>query len=93
MFISAAYGGRASDTGGVEEYFCPGNTIMANRGFILDLHFEVQKTSMNVPAFTKGGLLHYLSAMLPGTQKTSEKYRTKTSLVRVRLPRQGGWLP
>lgn len=68
MFVSAAYGGRASDkfitrTCGVEDYLCPGDTIMADRGFKLDPHLEVQGISMNVPAFTKGGLLHDLSVM------------------------------
>lgn len=57
MFISAAYGGRASDkfitrTCGVEGYLCPGDMTTADTGCKLDPHLEVQGISMNVPAFT-----------------------------------------
>ncbi|XP_049516755.1 uncharacterized protein LOC125942614 isoform X1 [Dermacentor silvarum] len=59
MFVSDVYGGRASDkyvvkTCGVEEYLLPGDEIMADRGFKLDTHLEVQGIKMNRPAFTKG---------------------------------------
>lgn len=49
---------------GVEEYLCPGDTIMADRGLKLNPHLEAQGISMKVPAFTKGGLLHDLYATL-----------------------------
>ncbi|XP_049520610.1 uncharacterized protein LOC125944297 [Dermacentor silvarum] len=59
MFVSDVYGGRASDkyivkTCGVEEYLLPGDEIMADRGFKLDPHLEVQGIKMNRPEFTKG---------------------------------------
>ena len=61
MFISPAYGGRCSDKfitqeSGFLEYLCPGDEVMADRGFtIRDLLFE-RKVNLVLPAFThKGG--------------------------------------
>ncbi|EEC19268.1 conserved hypothetical protein [Ixodes scapularis] len=59
MFVSKAYGGRASDKfitadSGVQDYFFPGDEIMADRGFSLDRDLEVLGVKLNVPAFTKG---------------------------------------
>lgn len=60
MLVSGDYGGRASDKFitrkcKMEGYLCPGDTIMADGGFKLDPHLEVQRISMNVPALTKVG--------------------------------------
>ncbi|CAN7984648.1 unnamed protein product [Ixodes hexagonus] len=59
MFVSNVYGGRASDktivrTCGVEDHLLPGDEIMADRGFTLDTHLEIQGISLNMPAFTRG---------------------------------------
>ena len=59
MFISRAYGGRASDkfivdNSGFLDYLRPNDEIMADRGFtIQDLLFP-RKVKLNIPAFTKG---------------------------------------
>ncbi|KAG0444057.1 hypothetical protein HPB47_014232, partial [Ixodes persulcatus] len=58
MFVSDAYGGRASDkyivrNSGVEDYLQKGDEIMADRGFSLEAHLEARGIKMNVPAFTK----------------------------------------
>ncbi|XP_077537592.1 uncharacterized protein LOC144149813 [Haemaphysalis longicornis] len=59
MFVSKAYGGRASDKfitrdSSVGDYLVPGDEIMADRGFILDDELQVQGIKLNTPAFTKG---------------------------------------
>lgn len=59
MYVSRAYGGRASDKHivrdcGVQEFFQRGDEIMADRGFTLDSYLEVQGVKLNMPAFTKG---------------------------------------
>lgn len=59
MYVSKVYGGRASDKFivkdcGVQEYFVPGDEIMADRGFSLDPYLAVQGIKLNVPAFTRG---------------------------------------
>ncbi|XP_070377507.1 uncharacterized protein [Dermacentor albipictus] len=59
MYISRAFGGRASDKfivrqSGVQEYLVPGDVIMADRGFTLDPYLEAQGIKLNMPAFTKG---------------------------------------
>ncbi|CAN8014435.1 unnamed protein product [Ixodes persulcatus] len=59
MFVSKAYGGRASDKiitagSGVQDYFFPDDEIMADRGFSLDRDLEVLGVKLNVHAFTKG---------------------------------------
>lgn len=64
MFVSEAYGGRASDkhivrTSGVEDHLRKGDVIMADRGFVLEAHLEAQGIKMNMPAFTRGKNIHY----------------------------------
>lgn len=59
MFVSKAYGGRASDKfitrdSSVGDYLVPGDEIMADRGFILDDELQVQGIKLNTPALTKG---------------------------------------
>lgn len=59
MFVSKAYGGRASDKfitcdSGVHDFFFPGDEIMADRGFSLDRDLEVLGVKLNMPAFTRG---------------------------------------
>ncbi|KAL1467797.1 hypothetical protein MTO96_041916 [Rhipicephalus appendiculatus] len=59
MYVSHAYGGRASDkfivrNSGVQEYLIPGDVIMADRGFSLEPYLEAQGIKLNMPAFTKG---------------------------------------
>ncbi|XP_064468482.1 uncharacterized protein LOC135379167 [Ornithodoros turicata] len=59
MFVSQAYGGRASDKfimrdSGIEEKLSRGDEVMADRGFSLSLHLQVEGVKLNVPAFTKG---------------------------------------
>lgn len=59
MYVSDVYGGRASDKYivrhcGVEDHFQRGDEIMADRGFTLDAHLELQGVKLNMPAFTKG---------------------------------------
>ncbi|CAN8017492.1 unnamed protein product, partial [Ixodes persulcatus] len=59
MFVSNVYGGRASDKTivrncGVEDHLLPGDEIMADRGFTLDTHLEIQGIGLNMPAFTRG---------------------------------------
>ncbi|XP_064468709.1 uncharacterized protein LOC135382971 [Ornithodoros turicata] len=56
MFISGAYGGRASDKFIVEDsHFCaylsPYDEIMADRGFGLTEDMKVKRVKLNVPAF------------------------------------------
>ncbi|KAG0416173.1 hypothetical protein HPB47_006658 [Ixodes persulcatus] len=62
MYVSRAYGGRASDKHivrdcGVQEFFQRGDEIMADRGFTLDSYLEVQGVKLNMPAFTKGEVI------------------------------------
>ncbi|CAN7993905.1 unnamed protein product [Ixodes pacificus] len=59
MYVSDVYGGRASDKYivrhcGVEDHLQRGDEIMADRGFTLDAHLELQGVKLNMPAFTKG---------------------------------------
>ncbi|CAC5392808.1 unnamed protein product [Mytilus coruscus] len=58
MFISKAFGGRASDKFIVEKsgfinYLLPGVEIMADRGFTIDDLFFPLRVKLNIPAFTK----------------------------------------
>lgn len=62
MFVSHAYGGRASDKHivrhcGVEDHLQRGDAIMADRGFTLDAHLELQGVKLNTPAFTRGKII------------------------------------
>ncbi|XP_064463484.1 uncharacterized protein LOC135374457 [Ornithodoros turicata] len=59
IFVSKAYGGRASDKlltkdCGICDLFMPGDEIMADRGFTLDHELQVQGIRLNTPAFTRG---------------------------------------
>lgn len=59
MFVSKAYGGRASDKlitreSGIGDYFMRGDEVMEDRGFSLDDELLVQGVRLNTPAFTKG---------------------------------------
>ncbi|XP_064476219.1 uncharacterized protein LOC135390175 [Ornithodoros turicata] len=59
MYVSKAYGGRASDKFivkdcGILEYFARNDEIMADRGFTLDPYLAAQGVKLNVPAFTRG---------------------------------------
>ena len=58
MFISKAFGGRASDKFIVEKsgfmnYLLPGDEIMADRGFTIDDLLFPLRVKLNIPAFTK----------------------------------------
>ncbi|CAC5416296.1 unnamed protein product [Mytilus coruscus] len=58
MFISKAFGGRASDKFIVEKsgfmnYLLPGDEIMADRGFTIDGLLFPLRVKLNIPAFTK----------------------------------------
>lgn len=59
MHVSNVYGGRASDEYivrhcGVEDHLQRGYKIMADHGFTLETHLELQGVKLNMPAFTKG---------------------------------------
>ncbi|XP_077508829.1 uncharacterized protein LOC144120320 [Amblyomma americanum] len=59
MFVSRAYGGRASDKFimsdcGVEDLIGPGDEVMADRGFVLSTNLDIQGVKLNVPSFTRG---------------------------------------
>ncbi|CAG2187310.1 unnamed protein product [Mytilus edulis] len=58
MFISRAFGGRASDKFIVEksgfcQYLLPGDEVMADRGFTIDDLLFPLRVKLNIPAFTK----------------------------------------
>ena len=58
MFISKAFGGRASDKFIVEKsgfmnYLLPGDEIMADHGFTIDDLLFPLRVKLNIPAFTK----------------------------------------
>jgi hypothetical protein len=58
MFISKAFGGRASDKFIVEKsgfmnYLLPGDEIMADRDFTIDDLLFPLRVKLNIPAFTK----------------------------------------
>lgn len=58
MFISNAFGGRASDKFIVEksvflDYLLPGDEVMADRGFTIDDVLFPRRVELNIPAFTK----------------------------------------
>lgn len=58
MFISKAFGGRASDKFIVEksgflDYLLPGDEVMADRGFTIDDLLFPRRVKLNIPAFTK----------------------------------------
>ncbi|VDH91083.1 Hypothetical predicted protein [Mytilus galloprovincialis] len=58
MFISRAFGGRASDKFIVEksgfcQYLLPGDEVMADRGFTIDALLFPLRVKLNIPAFTK----------------------------------------
>ena len=59
MFISRAYGGRASDVFITEDskfldYLRPGDEIMADRGFTIDELLFPRRVKLNIPSFLKG---------------------------------------
>ncbi|XP_070381538.1 uncharacterized protein [Dermacentor albipictus] len=59
MFVSKAYGGRASDkfitnSSGISDYLVHGDVVMADRGFALTDEMQLQGVRLNTPAFTKG---------------------------------------
>ncbi|XP_037524682.1 uncharacterized protein LOC119401781 [Rhipicephalus sanguineus] len=59
MFVSKAYGGRASDKfitndSGINDYLGHGDVVMADRGFALTDEMQIQGVRLNTPAFTKG---------------------------------------
>ncbi|CAC5380854.1 unnamed protein product [Mytilus coruscus] len=58
MFISKAFGGRASDKFIVEKsgflnYLLPGDEVMADRGFTIENFLFPRRVELNIPAFTK----------------------------------------
>jgi hypothetical protein len=58
MFISKAFGGRASDKFIVEksvslDYLLPGDEVMADRGFTIDHLLVPRRVKLNISAFTK----------------------------------------
>ena len=59
MFISKAYGGRASDnfiskSSGFLNYLLPGDEVMADRGFTIGEELCARQVKLNIPAFMKG---------------------------------------
>ncbi|KAM7306872.1 uncharacterized protein ISCGN_010528 [Ixodes scapularis] len=59
MFVSCAYGGRASDKFIVEdsffaEYLSDDDQVMADRGFSLSAEMREKGVKLNIPAFTRG---------------------------------------
>ncbi|XP_049514301.1 uncharacterized protein LOC125941322 [Dermacentor silvarum] len=59
MFVSRAYGGRASDKYimghcGVEDFLGSGDEVMADRGIVLSQYLDVQGVKLNVPSFARG---------------------------------------
>lgn len=59
MFVSMAYGGRASDNfitknSGFLNYLLPGDEIMADRGFTIGEELCSRRVKLNIPAFMKG---------------------------------------
>ena len=59
MFISKAYGGRASDnfitkSCGLLDYLLPGDEVMADRGFTIGEELCARQVKLNIPAFMKG---------------------------------------
>ncbi|XP_072140296.1 uncharacterized protein [Dermacentor andersoni] len=60
MFVSKAYGGRASDkfitnSSGISDYLVHGDVVMADRGFALTDEMQLQGVRLNTLAFTKVG--------------------------------------
>ena len=58
MFISKAFGGRASDKFIVEksvylDYLLPGDEVMTDKGFKIDDLLFPRRVKLNIPAFTK----------------------------------------
>ncbi|KAL2102828.1 hypothetical protein ACEWY4_001996 [Coilia grayii] len=56
-----AYGGRSSDKyinthSGFLKYLCPGDEVMADRGFVIQDLLRERKVKLVVPAFTNRGL-------------------------------------
>lgn len=65
MFVSKAYGGRASDKfitndSGINDYLGHGDVVMADRGFALTDEMQIQGVRLNTPAFTKGMWLLFI---------------------------------
>jgi hypothetical protein len=59
MFVTKAYGGRASDKfivqdSGFLDKLVPGDEVMADRGFTIDDLLYPLRVKLNIPAFTKG---------------------------------------
>lgn len=62
MFISRAYGGRASDKfivqdSGFLDYLDPGDEVMADRGFTIEDWVFQHHAKLNIPAFSHGSQL------------------------------------
>lgn len=79
MFISKAFGGRASDKFIVEKsgfmnYLLPGDEIMADRGFTIDDLLFPLRVKLNIPAFTKNK-----------PQLSAEDVTTTRRIARVRI--------
>lgn len=60
-FLSKAWGGRVSDdqltrSSGILQKLCPGDVVMADRGFRLQEDFGMLQCELVVPSFTKGKL-------------------------------------
>lgn len=69
MFVSKAYGGRASDKfitndSGISDFLLYGDVVMADRGFALTDEMQLQGVRLNMPAFTKGMWLIFSFAIL-----------------------------
>ena len=79
MFISKAFGGRASDKfivdkSGFINYLLPGDEIMADRGFTIDDLLFPLRVKLNIPAFTKNK-----------PQLSAEDVTTTRRIARVRI--------
>ncbi|XP_075555816.1 uncharacterized protein LOC142588186 [Dermacentor variabilis] len=69
MFVSKAYGERASDkfianSSGISDYLVRGD-VMADRGFALTDEMQLQGVRLNTPAFTKEPLVSLLPPCTP----------------------------
>ena len=78
-FISKAYGGRTSDKvitqrSGFLDFLEPGDTVLADRGFLIDEDITVRHCSLKIPSFTKGK-----------AQLSQRDVETSRQLARVRI--------
>ncbi|XP_041374403.1 uncharacterized protein LOC121387372 [Gigantopelta aegis] len=79
MFISKAFGGRASDkviveNSGLLNYLISGDEVMADRGFTIEKLLFSRQIKLNIPAFTKGK-----------DQLTGEEVTATRRIARVRI--------